>query len=296
MDGINGAVVVLGSVQAGRFEMFSGEPCPDHDVGDSRPVPVGVVSQAAQALFAGLRRKAKAIGAATARSSGASPYSFEVFASFVEVFDNDIQDLLDTSKRGLLVREDDREGVFVAGTTSYGPLPNSDACLELFQSGLRTKSTLPTDFGPRSVYASSVLKLTVCQVLRGAEVAGVPIVEELRSSLYIADVAGVEKLAEEADTLRMREGPTLNRGIVTLRSTAAALRTRRDIGALPVQDARLTHALTDPLGGNCLTSVVLAVVPGDGDANLATLRLGVHLRAGTTVPIVNGVAARVRLL
>ena len=76
--------------------------------------------------------------------------------------------------------------------------------------------------------------------------------------MYFIDMPGAEKLHEDPESLRIREGNTLNKGIM---QTAELVRNlANNDGAHVSYDASmLTSLLKDIIGGNCLTMALICL-------------------------------------
>ena len=136
------------------------------------------------------------------------------------VSNHTIQDLLNARNRDLVVVEDEVHGVHVGGTTVRRP-KNAAELHEVLRIGLDARSDTMSAFGPAGNYCSLVLQIDLTQA------EGDPSSPEGRiyvcSRMMFVDVAGTEKLAEDAATLVAKEGGTLNKSILNLSNVATAL-------------------------------------------------------------------------
>ena len=97
--------------------------------------------------------------------------------------------------------------------------------------------------------------------------------------LTVVDLAGSERVKrsgadQDLSGKQMREAININSSLLGLSNVMKALAS----GAthVPYRDSKLTHMLSDALGGNCKTSLVVCASPADSDITetLSTLRFG----------------------
>ena len=96
----------------------------------------------------------------------------------------------------------------------------------------------------------------------------------VRCVLQFAEAPGAERLAMESEVLRIREGPILNKSLL---SFAAALRSLQYNKAVDSGASVMTRLLSESLGANSLTLVIGTVRQGDWESSEAVLR---HLQVG----------------
>lgn len=215
--------------------------------------------------------------------------TFDLELSFVEIYDEIIQDLLNSQKRDLPLREDPVHGMRVQGVTVAGPMMNAAGVLEVYRAGIDARSREGTDYGPADMYASTVLQLRLKQTIRGARSK----VGELISTLTIADIAGAEKAAApDSVALRAAEGPRLNKAAFAFMACADAMKAGKEADYVPHADSKLTLLLKENLGGNSLTTVVTVVQQNETLVTETTLRAASGLRSGVTFPVIMEVTTR----
>lgn len=78
---------------------------------------------------------------------------------------------------------------------------------------------------------------------------------------------------------QVAEMASINQSLGALASVVAALTTSAPF--VPYRDSKLTHLLSDSLGGNCLTTLIATVSPAEGafQETLSTLRFADRARA-----------------
>merc|ERR1719482_1380025 len=100
--------------------------------------------------------------------------------------------------------------------------------------------------------------------------------------LTVVDLAGSERVKrsgadEDTSGRRMKEAININTSLLGLSNVMKALSTQQS--HVPYRDSKLTHMLSDALGGNCRTSLVVCVSPSSSDASETTAALEFGSRA-----------------
>ena len=184
MDGMNGMVMTIGAFPDGRRELMDG---------DSRGGMLGLVARSIDGVFSQLEREAETAGGGRSGgySGGGGAYQYFVFLSYVELYNEVLVDLLDSSNRELDIGLDESRGVMVRGATNARVKSASDA-MELFQRGMANHTNAMTDYGNSAADAHSILQIDITQVRGGMD-------SKARSTktsrLILADIAGTSKLA-----------------------------------------------------------------------------------------------------
>ena len=115
--------------------------------------------------------------------------------------------------------------------------------------------------------------------------------QHIVSTIVIADNPGAEPLAMDPAVLRLREGARLNKAITALAGVVRALATQRREFA-GHGDSVLTKILSEPLGGNCSTTILGTLKLGEWERSSAVMDLVGHARRAPCFPVVQDDAAR----
>ncbi|XP_012933053.1 kinesin-like protein KIF18B isoform X2 [Heterocephalus glaber] len=182
---------------------------------------------------------------------------FEVLVSYLEVYNEHIQDLLEP-KGPLNIREDPSKGVVVQGLSFHQPA-SAEQLLEMLSRGNRSRTQHPTDANATSSRSHAIFQVLVRQQDR------VPGLEQtLRvAKMSLIDLAGSERASStHAQGERLREGANINRSLLALISVLNALAdTKGRRPHVPYRDSKLTRLLKDSLGGNCRTVMIANISP-----------------------------------
>ena len=300
VDGFNAAALTMGCTGTGKSTLLHGRS------GD------GTVRLAIKALFEALHNKAAHVGLALsqhkASGGGGQSMEFAVDASFCEIYEERVRDLFANDQSGrsrgggsrdkkegsfLEVEESSDEGWHVAGLTSRSA-PDAQSLQNAYAAALNQRVTGLSEYGhSKHDRAASILTLRVSQYVPGLPERDGTMTPaaHLVNTLVIADCPGAEPLAMDPAVLRLREGARLNRAVLSMAGVVRALATQRREFA-GHGDSVLTKVLSEPLGGNCATTIVGTLRLGEWERSAAVMDLLENARRATTFPVVCDDAAR----
>uniref|UniRef100_A0A8C2LPA7 Kinesin-like protein n=1 Tax=Cricetulus griseus TaxID=10029 RepID=A0A8C2LPA7_CRIGR len=182
---------------------------------------------------------------------------FEVLISYLEVYNEQIHDLLEP-KGPLTIREDPDKGVVVPGFSFHQPA-SATQLLEMLTRGNCSRTQHPTDANATSSRSHAIFQIFVKQQDR---------VPGLTQALQVAkmsliDLAGSERASStHAKGERLREGANINRSLLALINVLNALADAKGRKShVPYRDSKLTRLLKDSIGGNCRTVMIAAISP-----------------------------------
>lgn len=198
-----------------------------------------------------------------------------VYLSYMQVYNNDVYDLLRESSRSnsskakgqrsqdeaLTVREmikGNGRHIYVSGLSEFR-VTNVDEALRFLRLGNRNRTIRATEYNEKSSRSHAVLQLSVEVESRGMESAATII---RRAKLNLVDLAGSEKWATDAvmGADRTKELTSINQSLSALGNVISALTNPRRTH-IPYRDSKLTRLLQDSLGGNTRTVVVATISP-----------------------------------
>eukprot|EP00743_Colponemidia_sp_Colp-15_P005744 GILK01006174.1.p1 GENE.GILK01006174.1~~GILK01006174.1.p1 ORF type:complete len:1244 (-),score=306.03 GILK01006174.1:383-4114(-) len=193
-------------------------------------------------------------------STGSDLNEYKVKLSYLEVYNEQIRDLLTPSSDDLELREDPLKGMTVAGISEI-ETTSANEIMEQLRRGNRRRTMEPTAANETSSRSHAVLQVTVERKERGSGTTA-----EIRvGKLSMIDLAGSERAsATQNRGIRMLEGANINRSLLALGNCINALSEMNDKGNkgfVPYRDSKLTRLLKDSLGGNCRTVMIAAISP-----------------------------------
>ncbi|CAK7329803.1 unnamed protein product [Dovyalis caffra] len=178
--------------------------------------------------------------------------------SFLEIYNEQITDLLDPSSTNLLLREDVKKGVYVENLSEFEVQTVSDI-LNLLTQGSLNRKVAATNMNRESSRSHSVF---TCVIESRWEKDSTTNLRFAR--LNLVDLAGSERQKSSgAEGERLKEAANINKSLSTLGHVIMILldvahgRSRH----VPYRDSRLTFLLQDSLGGNSKTMIIANVSP-----------------------------------
>ena len=218
--------------------------------------------------------------------------NYKVSASFLEVYGEDVHDLLDRDRKSLPLREDSNGGIVIAGLTSR-PVKNAAAALEVLNEGTMNRTTAATLMNLTSSRSHAVFTINLSQTTRSGIEGEADITTE--SQFTFVDLAGSERMKKTgAEGERAREGIKINEGLLALGNVINALaddeRLSKDKRVhVPYRQSKLTRLLQDALGGNSQTLFLACVSPSDTNASetLSTMHYANRARNIKNAPTKN---------
>ncbi|PON64835.1 Kinesin-like protein [Parasponia andersonii] len=191
--------------------------------------------------------------------------------SFLEIYNEQITDLLEPSSTNLQLREDLKKGVYVENLTEYNA-KNVNDVVKLLLQGAANRKVAATHMNSESSRSHTVFTCTI------ESRWGKDSMTHFRfARLNLVDLAGSERQKSSgAEGDRLKEAANINKSLSTLGLVIMSL---VDLAHgkhrhVPYRDSRLTFLLQDSLGGNSKTTIIANVSPSICSANetLSTLK------------------------
>ncbi|XP_015188090.1 PREDICTED: kinesin-like protein KIF21B isoform X4 [Polistes dominula] len=278
LDGYNATVLAYGQTGSGKtYTMGTGF---DVEVDDNI---VGIIPRAIRHLFKGIAEKQE-----RARERTQMPPEFKVTAQFLELYNEDLKDLLEPGgpRGGARIHEDTAGNIHLAGVEPR-IVTSPEQALEYLRLGALSRTTGSTQMNTQSSRSHAIFTLYVKQQrcirvedpdadvdTSGTEPANE--FETLTAKFHFVDLAGSERLKRTGATGdRAKEGISINCGLLALGNVISALGDKAKKALhVPYRDSKLTRLLQDSLGGNSQTVMIACVSPSDRDfmETLSTLK------------------------
>uniref|UniRef100_A0AAA9TFD8 Kinesin-like protein KIF21A n=1 Tax=Bos taurus TaxID=9913 RepID=A0AAA9TFD8_BOVIN len=277
-EGYNATVFAYGQTGAGKtYTMGTGF---DVNIIEEEQ---GIISRAVKHLFKSIEEKKH-----TSIKNGLPPPDFKVNAQFLELYNEEVLDLFDTTrdidaktkKSNIRIHEDSAGGIYTVGVTTRTVNTESEMmqCLKL---GALSRTTASTQMNVQSSRSHAIFTIHLCQTRMcpqiDAEIATDNKVisessqmnefETLTAKFHFVDLAGSERLKRTGATgERAKEGISINCGLLALGNVISALGDKSKRAThVPYRDSKLTRLLQDSLGGNSQTIMIACVSPSDRD-------------------------------
>ncbi|KAJ6666435.1 hypothetical protein lerEdw1_000710 [Lerista edwardsae] len=232
-EGYNATVFAYGQTGAGKtYTMGTGF---DVNIMESEQ---GIIPRAVKHLFKCIEEKKHA-----AIKQGLPPPEFKVNAQFLELYNEEVLDLFDTTrdidsknkKSNIKIHEDSAGGIYTVGVTTR--TVNAEAEDNMTDNRIISESSQLNEF------------------------------ETLTAKFHFVDLAGSERLKRTGATgERAKEGISINCGLLALGNVISALGDKsKKATHVPYRDSKLTRLLQDSLGGNSQTIMIACISPSDRD-------------------------------
>ncbi|MED6257343.1 hypothetical protein ATANTOWER_019517 [Ataeniobius toweri] len=246
MNGYNGTIFAYGQTGSGKTFTMLGPSELDNFTDELR----GVIPRSFEYLFFLIGREVE--------RSGKSK-SFLCKCSFIEIYNEQIYDLLDSASASLFLRENIKKGVFVEGAVEK--FVNSAAeAYQVLSMGWRNRRVASTSMNRESSRSHAVFTMTLESKESRNEVVNIR-----RSQLNLVDLAGSERQKDtHTEGSRLKEASSINRSLMCLGQVIMALVDVSNGKSRHIcyRDSKLTFLLKDSLGGNAKTYIIANVHPG----------------------------------
>lgn len=231
LDGYNATVFAYGQTGSGKTHTMIGSP--------SDP---GIMVRVMEDLTSYSTEQGKKEGV---------EYKFTV--SLLEIYNENIRDLLSDVEEYLDLREDPIKGPVVAGITEV-EAKNGKEIMDLLTQGNAKRSQAATAANEVSSRSHAVLQV----VVESKDKASGIVANIKVGKLSLVDLAGSERAANTKNVgARLVEGANINRSLLALGNCINALGEKGNKGNfVPYRDSKLTRLLKDSLGGNCRTVMI----------------------------------------
>ncbi|XP_036721412.1 kinesin-like protein KIF21A isoform X14 [Balaenoptera musculus] len=277
-EGYNATVFAYGQTGAGKtYTMGTGF---DVNIIEEEQ---GIISRAVKHLFKSIEEKKH-----TSIKNGLPPPDFKVNAQFLELYNEEVLDLFDTTrdidaknkKSNIRIHEDSAGGIYTVGVTTRTVITESEMmqCLKL---GALSRTTASTQMNVQSSRSHAIFTIHLCQTRMCPQIdaecatdnkvisesSQMNEFETLTAKFHFVDLAGSERLKRTGATgERAKEGISINCGLLALGNVISALGDKSKRAThVPYRDSKLTRLLQDSLGGNSQTIMIACVSPSDRD-------------------------------
>ncbi|XP_035827625.1 kinesin-like protein KIF15 isoform X2 [Aplysia californica] len=244
--GYNGTIFAYGQTGSGKtFTMLGPSENSDSFKHELR----GVIPRSFEYLFNLIAHQAELHG---------TKKQFLCRCSFLEIYQEQIFDLLDPASQGLHLRENMNKGVFVDGLIEQVICNPGDAYQVLIMGWLNRR-VAATSMNRESSRSHAVFTVTIESKEDDCGVQNIR-----TSQLNLVDLAGSERQKDtNTGGTRLKEAGSINKSLSVLGNVIMSLvdlshgRKRH----IPYRDSKLTFLLRDSLGGNTKTRMIACVHP-----------------------------------
>ena len=267
LNGYNGTIFAYGQTGTGKTYTMVGEFRNENNK--------GIIPRAFDYIFESVKQD--------------NEHKYNIMISFIQIYLEHIQDLIEPTKKDIRIRESPEEGVYLEGV-KWVKVNNTQECAEQFHKGEKnrvTESTIMNKDSSRS-HAILIAKIEKSVVFSKEKL------DELRkesnekikaervmtnSYLYLVDLAGSERVKKtKAVEMRLEEAKKINFSLLTLGKCINAL-AEGNTNFISYRESVLTRLLQESLGGNAKTSLIVTVSPSSYNADETVSSLNFAQRA-----------------
>ncbi|KAG6557215.1 hypothetical protein Mapa_001142 [Marchantia paleacea] len=212
---------------------------------------------------------------------------FVVKCSYLQIYNEQVSDLLDPASLNLTIHEDAKSGMYVEGLQEV-VVSTAEATYGVFRRGSENRHVGMTAMNAESSRSHSVFTVVVESQRRND--GGV--MNRRTSRFYLVDLAGSErqKHAESAG-IRLKEAGSINKSLSALGNVIKALVdiSEGKIRHVPYRDSKLTFLLKDALGGNSKCTLIANISPAEKNVEetISTLKFAQRAKLIHNTAIVN---------
>ena len=250
LEGFNCTIFAYGQTGCGKSFTMQGPP----SGGDMK----GVIPNAFSHIFEFVK--------------GSKDIEFLIRASDIELYNEEINDLLDNPKteKKCDIREDPQKGIYITNLCDV-VVESEKELSDLLDKGLSCRTVAATLMNSESSRSHSIFTIVI-EMSTKDPLSGKDHIKA--GKLNLVDLAGSERQKKTGATgAQLKEGTKINLSLSALGNVISALSENKG-KHIPYRDSKLTRLLQDSLGGNTKTLMIAAISPADYnyDETLSTLR------------------------
>lgn len=260
LEGFNGTIFAYGQTSSGKTHTMQG-------IIDD-PEAEGIIPRMIRNVFSHIMNSSEDI-------------EFTVKVSMIEIYMEKIRDLIDTNRTNLNIREDRAKGLYIEDLSEHYVGGEAEV-LELMKVGSENRAIAATNMNEHSSRSHSIFIMTIHQ-------NNVKDLVAKTGKLYLVDLAGSEKISKTGATGSvLDEAKMINRSLTTLGMVINNL-TDGKSQHIPYRESKLTRVLSESLGGNAKTCLVITCSPSSYNESetLSTLRFGLRAKKIKNKPKIN---------
>ncbi|XP_010270151.1 PREDICTED: kinesin-like protein KIN-12F [Nelumbo nucifera] len=280
LAGFNTSILSYGQTGSGKTYTMWGPPSSMVE-GHSSSRNQGIVPRIFQMLFSEIDRQHE--------NSDGKQINYQCRCSFLEIYNEQINDLLDPTRRNLEIRDDAKNGFYVENLYEEYMTSYEDVA-QILIKGLSNRKVGATSINSKSSRSHIIFTCIIESWCKSTSSKCFSSSKTSRISLI--DLAGSERKApEDAGRQCMKEDKNVKKSLSQLGHLVNILAEGAESGKkdIPYRSSCLTHLLQESLGGNAKLTVICAISPDvrcKGET-LSTLRFGQRAKCIQNVPVIN---------
>ncbi|KAI6690615.1 hypothetical protein NL676_027443 [Syzygium grande] len=283
LTGYNTCVLTYGQSGSGKTYTMWGPPSSIVEEPSSRS-PQGLVPRIFQMLFSEIEREQE--------NSEGKLVNYQCRCSFLEIYNEQIGDLLDPTQRNLKIKDDLKNGLYVENLTEEY-VTNYEEITQILIKGLSNRKVGATSLNSKSSRSHVVL---TCIIESWCKESSSKCFSSSRTSrISLVDLAGSDRnKLDDAGRQCVTEARNVKKSLSQLGYLVDSLAKRSQGGdeGVPYKASCLTHLLRESFGGNSKLTVICAISPDKRSESeiLSTLRLGQRVKYIKNEPVINEIS------
>ncbi|KAL5802341.1 hypothetical protein ACOSQ4_030646 [Xanthoceras sorbifolium] len=284
LAGYNATILSYGQTGSGKTYTMWGPP--SAMVEDPSPRSnQGIVPRIFQKLFSEIQREQQ--------NSDGKQINYQCRCSFLEIYNEQIDDLLDPTQRDLEIKDDPKNGLYVENLTEEYVTSYEDVT-QILIKGLSNRKVGATSINSKSSRSHIVFTFIVESWCK--EASSKCFSSSRMSRISLVDLAGADRNnLDDVGRQGVKEGKYVKKSLSQLGHLVNTLAQGTQPGKS--EDAlyrrpRVTHLLRESLGGNSKLTVICNVSPDNKNIGeiLSTLRFGQRAKSIRNDPIINEIS------
>ena len=227
-------------------------------------------------------------------TSNSRKYSISV--SYLEIYNECVNDLIDPSNKNLEVRETISNGIFINRLTEK-KVASFEEVMKYMEQGDEFRNIAATKLNELSSRSHTVFRISISSQETICDSSGIQRTKMKISQLNLVDLAGSEGASKtQAEGIRLREGQNINRSLLALSNVINRLSSQAGSqkSFINYRDSKLTRILQSSLGGNSQTAIICTMTQTyhNHQETVNTLLFGQKAKNVKTTVNVNEVAVK----
>ena len=250
-EGYNSTIFAYGQTGTGKtytMEGFTFDPLDEKR---------GLVPRVIEEIFKNIEKSAK-----NNLNNNYEKDNYLVRASYLQIYNEYINDLLIPERKNLNIREDKKRGIYIDNLSEW-LVRDSDDIYTLLERGSENRATSSTAMNEISSRSHAIFIITVEQTIsvKDNDIDTNNYSTKI-SKLNLVDLAGSERTKiTGAKGKQLEESKRINKSLSALGNVINALTESKIVLHIPYRDSKLTRLLEDSLGGNCKTTMLTMISP-----------------------------------
>eukprot|EP00760_Papus_ankaliazontas_P028967 PhM_4_TR4086/c3_g1_i1/m.35127/K20196/KIF3B; kinesin family member 3B len=268
LDGFNATVFAYGQSGSGKTHTMTG------DLED--PEKRGIIPRTFNHIFNHVRTH----NGQTSEHGGTRHYN--VYCSFLELYNGKVRDLLSRSSDSLQIKEN-KDKTFFVHNLMMPEVKFEDDLVRQMEEGTERRRVAATELNADSSRSHSIFSV----IIESVETSDDGVTKSISSKLNLVDLAGSERQSKTGavgDTLK--EGCNINLSLSALGTVIDTI--VKGKGHVPFRSSPLTMLLKDSLGGSSKTVMFANIGPAEHNVSetVSTLRFADRAKQIKNKPVV----------